>query len=356
MALLTFNDRGIYCERADVYIDPWKPVKRALITHGHADHSRWGHQYYLATEAAAPVIKYRLGDINLETIRFGETKTINGVEFTFFPAGHITGSAQIRVAYKGEVWVASGDYKLEDDGLSEPYEPVKCNHFITESTFGLPVYRWIPQEEVFADINDWWRLNKEENRVSVLTGYALGKAQRLLRGLDPSIGTIYTHGAIENTNEVMRAQGIELPDTVRVTREIDKKDYPGNLVVATPGAVGQPWMKKFGRASVGAASGWMTLRGARRRRGADRGFVLSDHCDWPSLLEAIDLTGAENVYVTHGYTAIFSKHLRGLGLNAVELETEYEGELAEMETKLEEGEAGVETAAVAAAAKTDGDG
>jgi putative mRNA 3-end processing factor len=224
--------------------------------------------------------------------------------------------------------VASGDYKLENDGLSEAFEPVKCHHFITESTFGLPVYRWQPQEEVFADINDWWRSNKAAGKVTVLSGYALGKAQRILHGLDPGIGKIYTHGAIENTNEVIRSQGILLPETIRVTEAINKKDYPGNIVIATPGAVGQPWMKKFGAASVGAASGWMTLRGARRRRGADRGFVLSDHCDWPALLEAIDLTGAENIYVTHGYTAIFSQHLRNLGLNAVELETEYEGELA----------------------------
>ena len=338
MPLLTFTDRGIYCEQADVYIDPWKPVNRALLTHGHADHSRWGSKYYLTTRTAAPVIKYRLGDINIETVEYGEVKTINGVKFSYHPAGHIIGSAQIRVEYKGEIWVASGDYKLEDDGLSEAYEPVKCQHFITESTFGLPVYRWQPQEEVFAEINDWWRANQADGRVSVITAYALGKAQRLLEGLDTTIGKSYTHGAIENTNEIIRAQGIELPDTTRVTKEIDKKDYPGNIVIATPGAVGQPWMKKFGQARVGAASGWMTLRGARRRRGADRGFVLSDHCDWPSLLEAIDATGADNIYVTHGYTAIFSKHLRTLGLNAVELETEYEGELAEIESKAEEGE------------------
>lgn len=335
MALLEFNDNGIYCPRADVYIDPWKPVNRALITHGHADHSRWGHKAYLATHSAGPVIKYRLGDIKLQTVGYGEVTTINGVNFSFHPAGHILGSAQIRAEYKGEIWVASGDYKLEDDGLAEPYEPVKCQHFITESTFGLPVYRWAPQEEIFADINDWWRANKEAGKVSVLTGYALGKAQRLLMGLDQSIGNIYTHGAIENTNEVIRAQGVSLPNTIRVTKEIDKKDYPGNLVMSTPGAVGQSWIKKFGTISLGAASGWMTLRGARRRRGADRGFVLSDHCDWPMLLEAIDLTGADNIYVTHGYTALFSKYLRGQGFNAVELETEYEGELAEIETKPE---------------------
>lgn len=331
MPLLTFTDRGIYCERADVYIDPWRPVKRALITHGHADHSRWGNKAYLATKSAAPVIKHRLGDINIQTVDYGEVTTINGVTFSFHPAGHIVGSAQIRVEYKGEIWVASGDYKLEDDGVSEAFEAVRCNHFITESTFGLPVYRWTPQEEVMADINDWWRKNKAEGKTSLLTGYALGKAQRLLAGLDTSLGTIYTHGAIENTNEVLRAQGVQLPPTVRVTQEINKKDYPGNIVVTTPGSIGQPWVKKFAKASVGAASGWMTLRGARRRRGADRGFVLSDHADWTDLLRAIEATGADNIYVTHGYTSIFSRYLREQGYKAVVLETEYGDEAAEAE-------------------------
>ncbi|MBC6995752.1 ligase-associated DNA damage response exonuclease [Neolewinella lacunae] len=336
MPLLEFNDRGIYCPRAQVYIDPWKPVDRALITHGHADHSRWGNKHYLATRSAAPVIRHRLGEVSLTTVEYGQVTTINGVKFSFHPAGHIIGSAQIRVEYGGEIWVASGDYKLENDGLSEPWEPVRCHHFITESTFGLPVYRWAPQEEVFADINAWWRANQAEGKVSVLTGYALGKAQRLLCGLDHGIGRVYTHGAIENTNEVLRQQGVALPPTIRVTSAVPRKDYPGHLVIATPGAIGQPWMKKFGAASVGTASGWMSLRGARRRRGADRGFVLSDHCDWPALLEAIVLTGAEHVYVTHGYTSIFSKYLRGTGLNAVALETDYEGELAEMATKKED--------------------
>lgn len=329
MSLISFTDRGIYCERADVYIDPWKPVKRALITHGHADHSRWGNQYYLATESAAPVIRHRLGDIKLQSIAYGETIVMNGVKISYHPAGHIIGSAQIRLEYEGEIWVASGDYKLEDDGISEPFEPVRCHHFITESTFGLPVYRWEPQEVVLAEINDWWRQNQAEGKVSMLTAYALGKAQRLLHGLDTSIGTIYTHGAIENTNEVIRAQGINLPPTVRVTREIDKKDYLGNIVVTTPGSIGQPWAKKFNPISLGSASGWMTLRGARRRRGADRGFVLSDHADWPGLMEAIEATGADNIYVTHGYTSIFSNYLRQQGYNAVELETEYGEETSE---------------------------
>ncbi|RMG54124.1 MAG: ligase-associated DNA damage response exonuclease, partial [Bacteroidetes bacterium] len=300
--LIEFTDRGLYCPQADVYIDPWRPVPKALITHGHSDHARWGHQAYLATEAAAPVMRHRLGKIKLQTVAYGRTTTINGVQFSFHPAGHIPGSAQIRVAYQGEVWVASGDYKLEEDGLSEPFEPLRCHTFITESTFGLPIYRWAPQAEVYADINDWWRANQAAGKVSMLFAYALGKAQRLLRALDPDIGTIYTHGAVENTNEVLRAQGISLPQTVRVTKDISPKDYPGNLVLAVPSVLGSSWIKKFKPLALGYASGWMRLRGARRRRAVDRGFILSDHADWPGLLQAIKATGAERVFVTHGYT------------------------------------------------------
>lgn len=331
MNLLSFRPEGIYCERADVYLDPWKPVKRAMITHGHSDHARWGHKHYLATESAAPVIRYRLGDeINLQTIQYGQKMSINGVDFSFHPAGHIIGSAQIRVAYKGEVWVYTGDFKNEDDGISEPYEQLKCNAIITECTFGLPVYKWQPQQLIFDEINNWWKSNKENGKVSVITAYALGKAQRLIKYLDPSIGTIFTHGAIENTNEIIRQQGFDLQETVRVVQGMKKGDFDGGIVVALPSAIGSPWIKKFRPISVGIASGWMTLRGARRRRAADRGFVLSDHADWPGLNQAIIDSGAERVYATHGYTGIFAQWIEEQGLWAAEVETKFEGELAEM--------------------------
>ncbi|WP_020569326.1 ligase-associated DNA damage response exonuclease [Neolewinella persica] len=324
--LLQFTPKGIWCPPADVYIDPWRPVKKAMITHGHADHSRYGHRSYLASTTAGPAIKYRLGDINLQTINFGEKINVNGVQFSFHPAGHILGSAQIRVEHKGEVWVASGDYKLEDDGLAEAFEPVKCHTFITESTFGLPVYDWQPQEAVFADINDWWRKNAAEGKVSFITGYSLGKAQRILQGLDSSIGKIYTHGAVENINEVMRLQGIPLPDTIRVTGDISSKDYPTNLVLAPPSALNSAWMKKFKPISIAIASGWMTLRGARRRKAVERGFVLSDHVDWKDLNKAIEATEASRVIVTHGYTSIYTKYLLELGLDAEAAQTEFTGE------------------------------
>ena len=196
MDLLEFTDRGIYCRKADVYIDPWKPVERALITHGHADHARPGHGKYLATAAAAPVIRLRLGDIDLHTVEFGEKRSINGVEFSFHPAGHIPGSAQIRAECRGEIWVVSGDYKVHPDNLSETFEPVRCHSFISECTFGLPVFKWRAQEEVLADINDWWRTNAANGRTSVIGAYSLGKAQRLLAGVDSGIGAIFTHGAV----------------------------------------------------------------------------------------------------------------------------------------------------------------
>ncbi len=324
--VLEFKPQGIYCPAGDFFIDPWKPVDRALITHGHADHSRWGMKRYLATEAATPVIKHRLGDINIETIRYGEPRQIGSAKVSFLPAGHVPGSAQIRVEVAGEVWVASGDYKTVDYGLSEPFEPVQCHAFITESTFGLPVFKWDRQEDVIAALNTWWQANRDAGKFSIIGAYALGKAQRILANVDTSIGPILTHGAIENTNAVLRAQGLPLPPTIRVTADTNIKDHAGALVIATPSAMNGPWARKFGAASTAFASGWMAMRGVRRRRAADRGFVMSDHADWEGLNSAIKATGAERVFVTHGYTAQFSRWLSEQGYDAAVVETEFEGE------------------------------
>jgi len=309
-SVLTFTDRGIYCPAGDFYIDPWRSVDRALITHGHADHARWGHKRYLATFPASPVMRHRLGDIALEGIGFGDRRKIGAAQVSFHPAGHVPGSAQVRVEVAGEVWVVSGDYKVVPDGLSEPFEPVRCHTFVSECTFGLPVFAWQPQNEVAAELNAWWAANAAMGRTSVLGAYSLGKAQRLMTMLDASIGPILTHGAIEGTNGVFRAQGLALPDTVQVVAETKGKDYPGALVIAPPSALGTPWMRRFGAASTASASGWMRLRGVRRRRAADRGFVLSDHADWPGLNRAIAETGAERVFVTHGYTGQFRAWLQ----------------------------------------------
>ncbi len=323
MSALTFTPNGIYCPAGDFHIDPWRPVKRALITHGHADHARSGMGAYLATDIATPVMRHRLGDINIDTIRYGEQRQIGGAKVSFHPAGHVPGSAQIRVEVGGEVWVASGDYKVVDDGLSTPFEPVKCHHFITESTFGLPVFRWQPQAVIAAQINEWWATCATAGKTAFLGCYALGKAQRLLSMLNPDVGPILTHTAIENTNSIMRSQGIALPDTVRADTDLTPKDHPGALVLSPPSALGSAWARKFGAQETAFASGWMALRGIRRRRAGDRGFVISDHADWPNLLSAIAETGAENIYVTHGYTEIFARHLSEQGWNAQVLQTEF---------------------------------
>ncbi|UZD23571.1 ligase-associated DNA damage response exonuclease [Algoriphagus halophytocola] len=323
--LLIFNSKGIYCPKAQVYLDPWKPVKNAIITHGHSDHARAGHKNYLTHHSNIPIIKHRLGAINVQGVNWNESFQINGVTFSLHPAGHILGSSQVRVEYKGEVWVFTGDYKDEDDGVAVPYYPVKCHTMITECTFGLPTFKWKPQSKVFGEINQWWENNKKEGKTSVLFGYSLGKAQRILKHLDSSIGKIYTHGAIENMTEVIRPQ-LDLPETQLVTRDTTGKELLGNMVVAPPSAHGSPWMRKFVPFETGTCSGWMAFRGARARRSTDKGFVLSDHCDWKGLLQSIKASETERVICTHGYTDIFSKYLREVGYEASVENTGYEGE------------------------------
>ena len=330
--LLQFTGKGIYCSAAKVYLDPWKPVDHAIISHGHADHSRYGHKKYITHHHNVPIIKHRLGDITVTGKEWGETFLINNVKFSLHPAGHIIGSSQIRVEHQGEVWVFTGDYKTEDDGISTPYEVVKCHTFITECTFGLPAFKWTPQQEVFKDINNWWASNKGDGKTSVLFGYSLGKAQRLLKYLDTDIGKIYTHGAIENMTEVLRPL-VQFPPTTLITKDTKKDELAGNMVLAPPSAHGSPWIRKMVPFVTGSASGWMAFRGARRRRAIDRGFVLSDHCDFQQLLDSIKSTGAEKVICTHGYTDLFARYLRELGYDARTEQTQYEGELSELNSQ-----------------------
>jgi len=336
MALLKVTDRGIYCEAADVYIDPWKPVNKAFITHAHADHSRKGHSQYVAHEDSVPIMKYRLGRLSVKGMKYGETIEVNGVKFSFHPAGHIIGSSQIRVEYKGQIWVASGDYKTENDGISTPIEIVKCHGFITESTFGIPAFKWQKQESVINEIHEWWIQNQKEGNISIIAAYSLGKAQRLIHNLDHSIGKIYAHTAIYKTNKVIRNHGISLPETEQLNMHTTSKALIGNLLLAPPGAIGAKWLYKIKPVIVAAASGWMGLRGMRRRRSVDKGFVLSDHADWSGLLDVIKNTGATEVMVTHGYQEIFSRYLCELGYNAYTEKTAFEGELITGESKNED--------------------
>ncbi len=337
--LLEFTDKGIYCAKGKFYIDPWKPVDDAVITHAHADHAYWGHKHYLAHHLSKEVLLYRLGEIQLQTIEYGETVNKNGVTISLFPAGHVIGSAQVRVEYQGEVWVVSGDYKTEDDGISTAFEPVKCHHFISECTFGMPVYQWKPQAQIFEDVNNWWRSNVANGLATVIVGYSLGKAQRILQNLDLSIGKVYTHGVIENTNEALRRNGVILNPTTRITIDTSKEEVRKGIIIAPPSSVGTPWMRKFNPYSFGYCSGWMAIRGAKRRRAADRGFVMSDHADWDGLVGAIDATGCEKVYLTHGYTATFARYLTEIGFDAHEVHTLYgddEGDTLVEETAKEE--------------------
>ncbi|MCE1116551.1 MULTISPECIES: ligase-associated DNA damage response exonuclease [Pseudomonas] len=325
MDLIIARPEGLYCPPGDFYIDPWRPVARAVITHGHGDHARRGNGHYLTASPGAGVLRSRLGqDIDLQLLPYGERLLHLGVTLSLHPAGHVLGSAQVRLEHQGQVWVASGDYKVEPDGTCAPFEPVRCHTFITESTFGLPIYRWPAQAKVFADINAWWRGNGEQGKASVLFCYAFGKAQRILHGLDASIGPILVHGAVEPLNRVYRDAGVQLPDTL-YAGDIPRNDplLRQALVLAPPSAAGSSWMKRFGDYSDGFASGWMRLRGTRRRRGVDRGFVLSDHADWPGLLWAIGQTGAERVMVTHGSVATLVRYLGEQGLDARPFVTEY---------------------------------
>ncbi len=324
--LLVSNDNGFYCTVGDFYIDPWRVVPKALITHAHADHYTWGCGSYLVAQEGQHVFRARLGhEAHIETLPYGQTKTINGVTISFHPAGHILGSAQIRLDYQGEVWVISGDYKVEADRTCTPFEVVRCHTFITEATFGLPVYHWRPQQPIFDEMNDWWRSNADDGRASIIYCYALGKAQRVIGGVDPSIGAILTHGAVERINGAYRQSGIALPDTL-YAKTADKAQFKRSLIIAPLSARGSTWSRRFGEHTSGYTSGWMRIRGARRRRAVDRGFIISDHADWEGLLQTIEATGAERIGVTHGYTAVLSRWLREQGKDAYEIDTHYTGE------------------------------
>jgi putative mRNA 3-end processing factor len=331
--MLRTTDRGLYCEAGDFFIDPWAPVPRAVVTHAHGDHLTWGCDAYLVAADGIGVTRARLGNWaeGLESLPYGEGRLINGVRVSFHPAGHILGSAQVRVEHRGEVWVVSGDYKVDPDPTCAPWEPVRCHTFITESTFGLPIYRWPSPAQVYAEINAWWAANASEGRVSLLCGYALGKAQRLLAGLDASTGPILTHGAVERMTALYREAGVALPPTRYATEALRAKEIAGAMLIAPPSVTGSSWLRRFGESRTAFASGWMRVRGARRRRGVDAGFTLSDHVDWPQLLSAIEATGAACVQVTHGFTTPVVQWLTERGLEARVLPTRWEGEDAEGE-------------------------
>lgn len=330
MPLLEFTQSGFYCRQGDFYIDPWQPVDKAVITHAHSDHARWGSKYYLCHHLTQPLLQQRLGNNHYQSTGWNEPIYMNGVRISLHPAGHIIGSSQIRIESKGEIWVVSGDYKVENDGISGAFEPVACHTFITESTFGLPIYHWKPQSEIFAGIQRWVRKNQQQGKTSVLIAYSLGKAQRLLPCLAEVTETIMVHGAVYNMHMALHHAGVVLPPVVKVQPDTPKEMLKEAVVIAPSSAEGSPWLKKFSPYEIGICSGWMQVRGAVRRKNADAGFILSDHADWQGLLQAVKATGAERVFATHGFQFAFSRYLREQGLEAGEVRTEYGGEEEEV--------------------------
>ena len=331
-SLITLTSKGFRCDLGDFYIDPSKPVDRAVLTHAHSDHAYRGNREYLVAKEGEQLAGLRLDPgARISSQPYGASTSINGVKLSFHPAGHILGSSQIRLEYKGEVWVISGDYKLTSDPTCQPFEPLKCHVFISEATFGLPIYRWPPQQQVYQEMNDWWRRASDRGKSAVIFAYSLGKAQRILSGIDSSIGPIFTHGAVERLTQAYRDSGVELPPTTYAGNVTNKKEFQGGLVIGPPSAQGSTWLRRFGPSSTGFASGWMIVRGARRQRAVDRGFVLSDHADWPELETAIRATGAERVFVTHTFATELSQWLNENGIDAKPLATRFVGDdVAEM--------------------------
>ncbi|MBK9993898.1 MAG: ligase-associated DNA damage response exonuclease [Saprospiraceae bacterium] len=330
-SLLEFTEKGIYVPKGDFYIDPIKKVKQAVITHGHSDHARSGNIKYLCTDLTKPVLKLRLGSkINVQSLAFGESFFINGVKLSFHPAGHLPGSAQVRVEYKGHIAVISGDYKLEKDGLAEAFEPVFCHEFVTESTFALPIYQWQAQEKIIADIFTWWQQNQSEKKASIISAYPLGKSQRLISALYKYSPYITCHPSIENTNIALRNAGVDIPildDLFSIT-----KNESHRYLVLTPTIISQGlWLQNFPHYELADASGWMATKQGRKRSTAHRHFTLSDHADWPSLNQAVLASQAETVFVTHGFSDDFARHLKEQKINAQSIDHFFTRERIEQE-------------------------
>jgi putative mRNA 3-end processing factor len=311
------SPKGLYCPEGDFYIDPRQPVARAVITHAHADHARPGSASYLCAEPGKTLLQTRMGrGANIRSLAYGERLRINAVVLSLHPAGHILGSAQVRLEQGGHICVVSGDYKADADPTCAPLEPQACHTFISESTFGLPIFKWPAQAQLNQEIHAWWQANQAQGRTSVLFAYALGKAQRILAGLDAAQGPILTHGAVEKITQCYRQAGIALPATRYISDGEDRRLFAKALVLTPPSADHAAWLKRFPRRSRAFASGWMRVRGNRRRRAVDRGFVLSDHSDWEGLLNTIAATGAESIGLTHGYAQELARWLNGLGRRA----------------------------------------
>ncbi len=326
--LIQLRAEGLYCPAGDFYIDPWRPVPRAVITHAHGDHARPGNGLNHCQTDGAPILDWRLGaESPLALHEYGEPFDLGDARVSLHPAGHILGSSQVRIEVGERVWVVSGDYKRDPDPTCPPFEVIGCETFITESTFGFPVYRWPDIREVAVEILQWWDECRADGATAVLYCYALGKAQRLLAELAMlTERRVLLHGAMTRMVDIYRAAGVRMLPTETVSEQGKAADFIGELILAPPSAGGSPWMRRFRKASTGFASGWMQLRGNRRRRGYDRGFVVSDHADWPALLRTVEETGATRVLATHGNTEALVRTLCERGVEAETLRTELGGE------------------------------
>lgn len=331
--LIVPTDQGPFCPLARAHIDPWSAVERAIVTHAHSDHAAPGCAQYIATPETCRLLDLRLGpNITTRPLPCNEQLRLADVTLSLHPAGHVLGSAQVRLepVGSGPVWVVTGDYKTDHDPTCAPFESIACDVFLTESTFALPIYRWPPQTHVLADINDWWRRNQAEGRTTMLLTYALGKAQRVLAGLDPAIGPIGVHGALLGPTDVYRRFDVDLPHIVHANASTAAELKGAGCIVATPGATATNWPKRFagsGGLRMAFVSGWMRVRGRRRWQSVDRGFVLSDHADWPGLLSAIQRSGATRIGATHGYASQLTRYLAEThNLDTFVIPTRYQGE------------------------------
>ena len=326
--MLIESPSGVFCPAGGFHIDPWGPADRALITHVHGDHARAGSRAYLCAEPSRPLLGRRFGpDARIESVRYGETVTLGDVRVSFHPAGHILGSAQIRIEGSGGVWVGAGDYKRAADPTCAPFEPIACDTFVTESTFGLPIYRWDRTDVVVAEILAWWDDNRAAQRTSALFCYTVGKAQRILAELARATDRpVFVHGAMLPMIDAYRDAGVHMLEAASVTEQPKGRKFAGELVLAPLSARGTPWMRRLGVHSDAFASGLMRVRGVRRQRAFDRGFVLSDHADWPALLHTIAETGAHRVLATHGHAEPLARYLREQGVDAGIMRTAWEGE------------------------------
>lgn len=305
---------GLFCRVGGFFIDPVGRVDRAVVTHGHSDHARPGMNNYLCTSQSESILRQRLGrDISIQTLDYGQKIRMGDVTLSMHPSGHIHGAAQIRIELKGRVSVITGDYKRQEDPTANAFELVPCHHLISECTFGLPIYRWPEPEKEFQKIREWWQRNALEGRTSVLFCYSLGKAQRLQSALSDGPGPVWVHGAIAAMNECIQNNGVSLPAWRKADTELIRKAGGRGLVLAPPSTDESAWLKKFGPNSRAMASGWMQVRGRRRHRSLDRGFVVSDHVDWSGLMRTIRETGCEMVYLTHGYSEAVIRRLREMG-------------------------------------------